>query len=193
MPCACPRGSRRAMRSFVGLPVEGAAAAACLALQEPLPVGRPVPEENLHLTLAFLDDQSEVALEALHEALEVLRAPAMVLRATGLGLIGGRRPRLLALEVAPDPALSALRDAVRRAARGAGIDLPRERFRPHVTVQRFGAGLRPEEAPRLSDALQALPFAPFDVPVARLTLYRSTLTPEGPIYDPLADYPLQPA
>jgi 2'-5' RNA ligase len=29
-------------------------------------------------------------------------------------------------------------------------------------------------------------------PALRLTLFRSRLRPEGPLYDPLADYPLSP-
>jgi len=83
-----------------------------------------------------------------------------------------------------------LRKKVRAAARGAGIDLPRERFRPHVTLARFSRS-KPVDMGRLTAFLGAYggfragPFA-----VDRFCLYRSTLTPEGPVYDVLADYPL---
>ncbi|MBR9844371.1 MAG: hypothetical protein GYB25_14515 [Rhodobacteraceae bacterium] len=49
--------------------------AAVAALQDELRVGRKPPEENLHLTLAFLDDQPEAVLSELHEALQAEALP----------------------------------------------------------------------------------------------------------------------
>ena len=47
------------MRAFIALPVSGAALDGIARLQQHLPEGRPLPEENLHLTLAFLDEQQD--------------------------------------------------------------------------------------------------------------------------------------
>ena len=48
-----------------------------------------------------------------------------------------RQPAVLWAGVAPQPGLGVLRDRVRGAVRRAGVDLPRERFRPHVTLARL--------------------------------------------------------
>ena len=177
------------MRAFLGLPVPEAWLDPLLDMQERLPVGREVAEENLHLTLAFLDDQPERALEALHEGLAARRLGRCALRATGIGALGERKPRAVALEVARVPGLEALHAAALAAARGAGIDLARRRFRPHVTLARLGA-LGEAEAARLAAALARMPAPPAEAEAERMVLWRSTLRPEGATYDALAEYPL---
>lgn len=180
------------MRAFLGLPLPEPLVGPLLSVQEAIPVGRKVPEENLHLTLAFLGDVAPTVLEELHDALEGRRLARPVLAAAGLASYGGAAPRLLAMDVRPDPALTDLHGTVTRAARGAGVELRRERFRPHVTLIRFpGGGLSRGGRAALGRALAAL-----DVPempeaaAERLVLYESILAPEGARYEGLAEYPL---
>ena len=173
------------MRAFVGIPVPEAWAGPLVRVQERLALGRRVAEDDLHLTLAFLDDQAPSALEALAEELSGRPMRAAALRP--VGVVPFSEGGTVALEVAADPALVALHDTVRLAARGAGIDLPRRRFRPHVTLARLRRGARE----RLAGAMAAL--GHIDLPEARagaVTLWSSTLTPEGPIYEPLDSWPL---
>jgi 2'-5' RNA ligase len=114
------------------------------------------------------------------------------LRIIGLDLFGGRMPRILFAAVAPDPGLSRLRDQVRRAAERAEIDLPRERFRPHITLARFARQMPEHSAKRLGAFLQAQgDFSLPEVRIDHMALYRSTLTPDGARYEVLADYPLE--
>ena len=178
------------MRVFLALPVPEALALPLLSVQERIRVGRPVPEEDLHLTVAFLDDQPDDALEALHEGLEARRLPPCRITPRALSVFSPRKPRLLALDCERDAALVALHEAVRSAAREAGIALGRERFRPHVTLVRFSR-LHPDEEAKIARVLGALPDAalPDPVPAGPLTLYSSTLTESGPIYEALAEYP----
>ena len=180
------------MRAFLGLPVPEPLIAPLLSVQEAIPVGRKVPEENLHLTLAFLGDVDEPALEALHEALEGRRLARPCLAPAGIASYGGAAPRLLAMDFRADPALSELHGVAVRAARGAGIALRRERFRPHVTLIRFaGGGLSRGGRAALGRALAALevPAMP-EAQAERLALYESILAPEGARYEVLAEYPL---
>ena len=173
------------MRAFVGIPVPEAWAGPLVRVQERLALGRPVPEDDLHLTLAFLDDRAPDALEALAEELSARPLHAAPLRPVGVLPFG--EGGTVALEVAADPALVALHDTVRLAARGAGIDLPRRRFRPHLTLAR----LRRDALERLPGALAAL--GPVALPEARagaVTLWASTLAPEGPVYEVLETWPL---
>lgn len=180
------------IRAFVGLALPEKIEDRLIAVQAGLPVGRAVKPGALHITLVFLGPQREPVLEDLHVALSALTAPPLTLRLRGLGLFGGARPRTLHAEVVPDPDLKALRKRVAAEARGVGIEVPRERFVPHVTLARFGAGMAEEDLDSLHRflatrlALQAGPFR-----VDRLTLFRAHLRPDGAEYDALAEYPLE--
>jgi len=179
------------IRAFVGLAVPESLAPALVAAQAGLPVGRPVPAEFLHLTLAFLGEQPAPVLEDLHYALERIAAPPIALRLEGLGSFGGDRPHTLYASVVADPELSLLRKRVETAAREVGIALPRTRFVPHVTIARMGKTMMAEEYARLHRYLAmrvALSAGPAVVPA--FTLFRSRLGSEGASYEALADYPL---
>jgi len=179
------------IRAFVAIFPPDEVVGALVAAQAGLPAGRAVEPENLHLTLAFLGENPEPLLEDVHFALEAIRAPAFPLALAGLGLMGDARPRSLHAEVAPEPRLSALRDKVVQAARGAGLRLERTRYRPHVTLARFGAGVAPEDVERArAFAARGAGFraGPFDA--AAFHLVRSQLGRAGPTYDTLATYPL---
>ncbi|MGR3468150.1 MAG: RNA 2',3'-cyclic phosphodiesterase [Shimia sp.] len=170
-------------RAFIGLPCPEPWIAPLTRLRDQIRAGHAVPEEDLHLTLAFLDDQPEAVLEAVAEELSVLRAPAPILTAQGPGAFGAPA-RTLILDVARSDALGALRDAVHRACRVAGITLPRARFRPHITLRRFGRAGLPDPA-----ALTRVMETPLTLPpteAEEIVLWASTLTPDGPVYDPLA-------
>ncbi|GHG89163.1 RNA 2',3'-cyclic phosphodiesterase [Pseudodonghicola xiamenensis] len=178
------------MRAFLAIALSDAAIAALSRLQAGLPLGRPVAPENLHLTLAFLGDQPEEALEALHEELERLAVKPFTLHFTGLGRFGAAKPRLIFADVAPDPALLKLREDILRALRRAGLSAPKERFHPHVTLARLGGNAG---SGREAEVLQGF-FERFgdtllpEVPVTCFGLYRSVLHPKGARYDRLADY-----
>lgn len=172
------------MRSFIAISLSDDAKAAFAPLQRALPVGRLVSSENMHLTLAFLDDQTEETLEALHEELLTLTAPPFGVTFSGIESFG----QVLAVVVEDCPALISLHRKIQTAMRRAGIVLPRRRFRPHVTIARFKPGQREAvqlvQRPRTTSALPKMPVTGF-------TLYQSALRPEGARHDALAHYILR--
>lgn len=193
MRCALRRGwagGDGAVRAFVAIPVPEAAVPGLADVQGALEVGRLVPPENWHLTLAFLGDVSGEMLEHLDEALRGLAIAPFDMHVRGIDLFGGRRPVLIHAAVERSEPLIRLRDKVRAAVRGAGMDLPRERFRPHVTLARFPARMSALETRRIADVLEG--WGGFDagtVPVGHFCLYRSHLHPGGAVYEVLAEYP----
>lgn len=179
------------MRAFLAIALPDAVAERFGDLQAALRIGRPVPEDQLHLTLAFLDEQPDDALEELHFALGRLRLPPVPISFGTLGSFGEAGPRTVHAEVQETPALLALHRAVKGAIHVAGITLGRRRFRPHVTFARLPQRLTAEETAGLARFLgryAASPLPGFEAPA--LTLFRSTLRRDGAVYDALADYPL---
>ncbi|SHE34765.1 2'-5' RNA ligase [Ruegeria intermedia] len=169
------------MRSFLAIPATPNVVRFCHGRQSEFFDGRPVAAENLHVTLVFLGNPPEEQLADLHFELERVRHPAFCIRFNGLGMFGNT----IHLAVAKNPSLQELQTKTLQAARGVGIDVPRRRFRPHITILR-GAN------PALFTGFSGFsPDAP-DMRVDRFALFSSNLTPQGARYDRLADYPLLP-
>jgi len=178
------------LRLFLGLPLPEALIPPLLSVQEAVPLGRAVPEENLHVTLVFLGETDAETAEELHEALDGRRLPRPMLAFDGLATYGGDRAKLLAMEIRAEPALRELHGTCTRAARQAGASLERRRFRPHVTLIRFGSGLPPHRQPELDRALAHVGAPAGAAEAQRVALYRSHLGEGGAVYEELAGYPL---
>ena len=179
------------MRAFVAITLPDDAHAALERIQAGLPVGRPVPADNLHLTLAFLDDQPEPALRDLHDALAEIAPPAIDLVIDGLGCFGGAEPRAVFANIRPSDGLTRLRRAVLGAARGVGMRIARERFHPHVTLARFRGVLSAGGQAQLQAFLGQhahLTLGPFAA--GEFSLFESVLRPKGAQHTELATYPL---
>ena len=177
------------MRAFLAIDLPEPVLSALMQLISVLPVGQPVPEENLHLTLAFLDDQTENQLEHLHFELQALQMPRFDLGFDGLGSFGSGVPKILFARITDSPELMDLHRQMRRAAHRAGIVLARERYKPHVTLARFGRGVHWREADQLSGFIAehvGLTLPAF--PVRSFSLFQSQLHRDGAIHEQLAEY-----
>ncbi|MFP4405392.1 RNA 2',3'-cyclic phosphodiesterase [Rhodosalinus sp.] len=179
------------MRLFLSIPMPEEVREVLEDVQIDLPAGRPADPDQFHLTLVFLDEQTEEAAQAIHEAMQGLRAEAVEVRLTGLELFGGRAPRVLHAGVADPEPLRALQSKVLARLRAAGVAPGRRRFRPHVTIARFGH-LRRDEVTLLERFLtenghfEAPPFT-----ARAIKLVHSVLrTGGGARHETLADYPL---
>lgn len=179
------------MRAFVALDLPEALVVPLTRLQAGLDVGRATPEDNLHLTLAFLGDVAEPALADLALALEGLSLPPVDLALRGLDLFGGRKPGVLFAAAEATEELTRLHGKVLQAVRAAGIGLGRMRFRPHVTIARLPRVLGQKDERRLAAFLNLNgAFTTPPAPATSVTLYHSHLRPEGPLHLPLASVDL---
>lgn len=179
------------MRAFVAIDLPEPVREHISVLQAALPVGQPVKAENLHLTLAFLGEQQEALIEEAHHGLQRITAPEFDLKLGGLDTFGGEEPKVLFVGTAKNEPLGHLRKQVRSAMHGVGIQLKRERFRPHVTLARFRRGMSLYDVERLRRFLSHHgDFALDPFGVTSFTLYRSTLRPEGAVHEELARYNL---
>jgi 2'-5' RNA ligase len=145
-----------------------------------LPPGiKPVPMQNLHLTLRFLGQSSEAQAWQLWDRLSAASLPAFSVRLDELLCWPG--PRVLCLAGAMiDPGLQRLDALITQAAASAGYPPAQHPLHPHLTLAR-GA--------------RQLPSTPVTVPVLQvqpteLHLYQSVSTPAGVRYPVLASLPL---
>ncbi|MDY7116184.1 RNA 2',3'-cyclic phosphodiesterase [Halomonas sp. SSL-5] len=137
--------------------------------------GRRVPDESLHLTLAFLGEVETARVEALTEWLQGVSPEGGEWRLDSWGTF--RRPGIVwAGGKTPDPALTALQARLWDDLESLGLGGRPSRFVPHVTLLR--------RARRL--ALDALPPIALAWPWRRLTLLRSFTEQDGPRYEALA-------
>jgi RNA 2',3'-cyclic 3'-phosphodiesterase len=142
---------------------------------------RPPAAETLHLTLVFLGYRPEKEIPAIaRAAFGVLRghSPAL-LRPSAVVPLPRRGPRLFALELDDDGGrAAAIQGAASDALAARRFYRPEKRpWWPHMTLARVKRGRR------------APPLEPGSVPGAieapLVTLYRSTLRPQGALYEPL--------
>lgn len=179
------------IRAFLGIELPAEIRSALVVQQFLLPLPRKVEAASLHLTLVFLGEVGEPALEAAHEAFLTLRGLPFSLSLAGLGLFGGERPRVAWAGVAPSEPLAAIQARAERLARQAGCPVEHRRFLPHVTLGRFPA---PPLAERLRLERAVAEGAGFRTPaweVNALTLWQSHLGAGGARYEVLSDYPLR--
>jgi RNA 2',3'-cyclic 3'-phosphodiesterase len=146
---------------------------------------RPVRPEALHVTLVFLGWQDESAADriaalAFGAVADGIAAPRLT--ASGVRPLPPRDPRLFALDLEDEEERAgAVQGAIAAALEAERIYKPEKRpFWPHMTLARVKRGER--RVPPLPEL--PAPSEPFEA--ARLTLYRSTLRPQGAVYDPLA-------
>ena len=146
---------------------------------------RAVRPEALHVTLVFLGWQDESAAERIAAAAfgALPEAPAPRLTATGVRPVPPRGTRLFALDLDDeDGRATAWQAAMSDALEAGGWYRPEKRpFWPHITLARVKRGERRVPPPASEPPP---PAEPFDAGV--LTLYRSTLRPQGALYEPLA-------
>jgi 2'-5' RNA ligase len=154
---------------------------------------RVVPPQNIHITLAFLGylpekEVGEVA-QVIHET--EAAAPPIELAPQAVGKPRGR-PRLLALEAVSEATIGLQADLETRLAAEHLYKPEKRPFWSHVTVARVRPEKRGSKRPaRIERRPGELP-RPLCEPfrAVRITLYRSTLRPQGAEYAPLAQLKL---
>jgi 2'-5' RNA ligase len=143
---------------------------------------RPVAADSLHVTLAFLGYRPEkeiaeigrVTAEAVSRCAPCRLAPAEVVP------LPPRRPRLFALDLDDEDELARRAQAAlsRTLARARFYRPEKREFWPHVTLARVKRDRRAEPLDVSPPAIE-----PFEA--GEIVLYRSTLRPQGAVYDPL--------
>jgi 2'-5' RNA ligase len=144
----------------------------------------------MHVTLVFLGQQPEERLDLLRSVGETAAAMSTQgsLKLGQPGTFGPRKaPRVLWVGLDGDlQALQALRANLNVGLKQAGFDVEDRAYSPHITLARrresAGGGPPPNWPPTHS--------LNNHFTMDGLTLFESRLSPRGPTYSPLAEFPL---
>lgn len=176
------------MRLFIAIEIPDDLKKKLCSLKTNIPGARWVQAEHIHLTLSFLGEVNESALEQLNSELARIQMAEFELCFSGTGCFPGRqRARVLWVGLEPNPSLDELATKVRAAVLSCGIPLEERPFSPHITLSRLKMA-----ATRELDAF--LDYSPkgslHSFRVEKFILFQSRLTSQGAVHTPLRSFPL---
>jgi RNA 2',3'-cyclic 3'-phosphodiesterase len=145
-----------------------------------------VDSKNIHLTACFLGETDQTKVPAVNKVIDEIASQHKKV-STSIAQIGAfpsmARPRVIwvGMNESADE-LASTADSLVGKIRRLGFALDDKPFKPHLTLGRVREGGRMGE---LAEYMTTFAFAPIPVHFDKLTLYKSTLTPQGPIYEGL--------
>ena len=178
------------IRSFIALSVPEEVSnqlgdlAAKMSYQDKSGAVRWVDQENYHLTLGFLGDQSIEDLESLAESLDhSLQQPEFTSHVSMISPFPETKPKLMAALVEKNEAITLLNRQVLSAVNSIGMSMNKRKFIPHITLGRYRHS-RNEYSGVIPTNIECELY--FD----EVTLFESTLTSSGAEYEAIYRFPL---
>jgi len=153
-----------------------------------------VRPENIHITLKFLGSIPPKKVKAIKEFFHEIfdSTPAFNVRLAGLGAFPHlHKPKVIWAGLDdPDSRLKLLAERTEEFLCRLGFPKERKEFKSHITLG------RPRSFKNLSEltaALQKTAIPPnMEQRIEKITFFKSTLTPQGPIYESLLTHTLKP-
>jgi RNA 2',3'-cyclic 3'-phosphodiesterase len=145
-----------------------------------------VDREQMHLTVKFCgdidDSQADELATAVREEAVHWQQP-LRLAVGGLGAFPNKRnPRVLWVGVGENIGLNALAERIEMSAIAAGIEPEQRPFSAHLTLGRIKFIDRHDP---LLKRLKAMDVETYHYDIRELSLIKSELNPQGPLYTPL--------
>lgn len=166
------------------------------------PDARWMKPESLHVTLKFIGEQPDSALDQIKAAMRAVNAATTEIRFRGWGFFPTpKAARVFWIGMEAGPQLAALAAAIDDKLSPLGIAKEARPFSPHLTLARGPGGSgsprwRKEDRPNrvfssLQEKLSALPQPEFGTMTPReFFLYQSHLSPKGSTYTKLGRFDL---
>jgi len=195
------------MRLFIALDIDDAIRERIARFEQGVsgfaPEARWQKPESLHVTLKFVGEQPEPALENIKQALSTIDASPIDIQFRGQGFFPtAKSARVFWIGIEAGPQLATLAAAIDEKMSLLGIPKEERAFSPHLTLAR-GAGRSASprrtktDGPnrvfqRLQEKLAVLPTPEFGTMTAReFFLYQSQLSPKGSKYTKQARFDLK--
>ncbi|MFC1741187.1 RNA 2',3'-cyclic phosphodiesterase [Nanoarchaeota archaeon] len=150
--------------------------------------GKAAKTKEFHLTLKFLGEVDEPKAKQLSKALEKIEFNPFTLTLSDIGAFPNRnKARVIWAGLTPHENINSIQQRIDNECETLGFKKD-DRFHPHLTLARIKSIDDKEEFLKCLDSI-SLTKAEFKVDSFKLI--KSTLTPEGPIYDVLNSFSSQ--
>jgi RNA 2',3'-cyclic 3'-phosphodiesterase len=195
------------MRLFIALDIDDAIreriSRFMTGVQPFAPDARWAKPESLHVTLKFIGEQPEPAVEQIKQTLSTVQTAAPEIHFRGYGFFPtAKSARVFWIGMEAAPQLAALAATIDEKVATLGIPKEDRAFSPHLTLARGAGGSgsprrNSKDAPnrtfqRLQEKLSALSTPEFGTIIPRqFFLYQSQLSPKGSKYTKLEAFDLQ--
>lgn len=148
-----------------------------------------VNPDNIHLTLKFLGEISDDKIDKITKIMQdiSLSKPSFSIHLSNLGAFPSiRSPRVIWIGI--EKGISETKELAKELEKKIekiGIHRDNKGFSCHITLARVRSNLnRGLLAKKLEDLIgRPLNIPHPEIPVTKITLFKSTLTPKGPIYE----------
>lgn len=143
-----------------------------------------VAPSNIHLTLKFLGDTDEKLLPELKQIIDEVAGNHKQIK-SGLGELGAfpnlNRPRVYWVGLKSGAKeLAAIATELENEVHHFGFPKENRPFKSHLTLGRVKA---PNGLQKLNELLNSEKVSPLELTFDRIILFKSTLTPRGPVYE----------
>jgi RNA 2',3'-cyclic 3'-phosphodiesterase len=195
------------MRLFIALDIDDAIRERIARFEQVVsgfaPDARWQKAESLHVTLKFIGEQPEPAVDGIKQALATIPTGPIDIQFRDYGFFPtAKSPRVFWIGIQAGPQLAALAAAIDEKTASLGIRKEDRPFNPHLTLARgAGRSATPRRSKsdalnrafqRLQEKLSALPTPEFGTMTPReFFLYQSQLSPKGSKYTKLAEFDLK--
>ena len=184
------------MRTFIAIELSREIRECLSRLQDKLKLSQAdvkwVAPLNIHLTLKFLGEIDEKTSEQIKQILQDLAAGLKEF-SLNLAYIGAfpslKSPRVIWIGIDKgDEEVKTIARALEEKLPEIGITKEDRPFSSHITLGRTRSSKNRNNLAELLESLkEKLPEATAEMKVEKITLFKSTLTPKGPIYEVLKE------
>ena len=147
--------------------------------------------ENFHLTLRFIGNTNKEQLYELVDRLEELatKIKSFSIEIEGTGYFRNKKqPRVLFVKIKETEELVTLANQIEESVVASGFHQELKAFRPHLTLGRIK---HLQSRTRFCSILDEMPKKKYQtIEVKEFVIYKSTLYPEGPVYEPIRKFKL---
>ena len=139
----------------------------------------------IHITAKFLDEVEDKQIPAVMDALRTVQFPPFVITAQKITINNSSRPHTVWCTISDAGRSEQVFRQIEDTLSPLGFDHDTRRFTPNATVARVKS---PD--PSLSVAIRQLENREYgNCMISSLKLKKSTLTPQGPVYEDLLEVP----
>jgi len=146
---------------------------------------KPVAKDNIHITLKFLGEVPDGKAEEIAKALSKVKFKPFNISISKTGVFPNeQRIQVLWIDAEPEQPLVALKQEIDKALPAFKDDHP---FKNHITFARIKYISSDADKKKIVEALKK-PVEKIEFPVNKFRLYKSDLTPAGPVYEVVKEF-----